>query len=126
MAKFKTPDGAGDEKQAMTLVGGHLMLRLLNPSLIAAEDDPTLTEDQKKTITMQTKLLQSISNNAVPNSDKMAVFSDLVATQDGRPSPDVLKLQAFMKNAVETGKLVDFEWTKAGPILNNDRARARC
>ena len=126
MAKFKTPTGAGDEKQAMALVGGHLLLRLVTPGLATAMDDPSMTEDQKKTIKMQMKLLQNISNNVPPGGDKephMNGFADLVKTDAGGPSPEVPKLQAYLKGAVTEGKAANFDWGNVDAILNNDRAR---
>jgi len=126
MAKFKTPTGEGDEKQAMILVGGHMMLRLVTPGLTAALEDPSLTEDQRKAITLQMKLLQNMSNNVAPGGAKeahMNGFADLVKTGDGGPSPEVQKLQAYMKSAVVEGKAAKFDWGNVDAILNNDRAR---
>ena len=50
-------------------------------------------------------------------------FADLVKTADGGPSPEVRKLQAYMKGAVVEGKAANFDWGNVNAILNNDRAR---
>jgi hypothetical protein len=73
------------EDKILTMVGGHLLLRLINPALTTGTATPphpavpTQTQINQSAVGItQSKILQSIGNGVLPNDDKMAPFLDLI------------------------------------------------
>jgi hypothetical protein len=105
-----------DEKDALAIVGGHIMLRLVNPPLTMAAIDPTLSKEQKEALLQQSKLLQHISNGTKPSvKANSPEFDELVGTAN-QPSPEALQMQAFFKTTAMKGRRV-----KAGKQVTLDR-----
>jgi hypothetical protein len=120
------PDGeATDEKDALAIIGGHLMLRLLNPPMAKAAGDPALTPQKKAALIQQSKLLQHISNGTTPSArGTSAEFDELVGTAD-RPSPEVLQMQAYFKDTAMKGRRVKAnKQVTLDRVLNDPQALA--
>lgn len=94
---------------ARRLVGGHVMLRLVCPEMNDLAVKGGLTPEQQNTVTMQTKLLQNISNNFDPSGKEayMGAFSDLIKkpqSQGGGPSDEVVQMQNYFDSVVIKGR----------------------
>ncbi len=114
-----------DERGALVKVGGHLLLRCVNPELTDAvkNPDPNASDEEKnmkKTTTLLTKVLQNISNQVSfgVKEKHLDDFNELVGTtkeeDDGtntgktkkvfKPGPLTEMMQDYFKTVVEEGR----------------------
>ena len=95
----KTP-----EQQALSLVGGHIILRMINAALYSVDFKRDVTKEQFTAMTVQSKVLQNLSNQTAKNGNLLDAMPDHISDKDGNPSLEVLKVQAYLKKIVLAGQ----------------------
>jgi len=103
------PNARSPEEEALRLVGGHVLLRMVIPQINIASakklKNKEITRDQMRAVTLVTKALQSISNGVVPRNDDIAkAFGPLMKNDDGGASALSDLMQGHLKKIVEQGK----------------------
>ena len=124
--QLNPPDGgATDEEDALTIVGGHLMLRLINPPMAKGSGDLALTPEKRRGFYSSVQAIAAYLEWIPPQRPwRFAQFDELVGTPD-RPSPEILQLQAFFKDTAMKGRRVKAnKLVTLDRVLNNPQALA--
>lgn len=111
LASFKAADQELDdnrtpEERALALVGGHVLLRMLNPGITNDKDEmKKRTPDQMRAAVIQSKLMQWLSNlTTTSETAYVKAFPGLVLDDLGNLSVEAIQLQEYYKQIVHAGQ----------------------